>query len=234
MGDTFDPADAGTSDEEWRALLAHSEDWSPDAGRLIVVAPHPDDEVLGAGGLVNSWAASGQPVTVVSVTDGEAADVSLPTLNVVRQAELRQALRKLSSLHVDIRRLGIPDGKVSEHTNRLRGLLLDLVEPGSTLIAPYERDGHPDHEAVGSVCLQVAQAQGVAIARYLIWAWHHATPTSFQSLRWGLFQLASCARRAKQHAVQCFESQLRPSHGKPIVPAHVLPYFERPYEAFLL
>jgi hypothetical protein len=42
------------------------------------------------------------------------------------------------------------------------------------------------------------------------------------------------ARRAKARAVQCFVSQLQPPQANPIVPRHVLPYFERPYETFLL
>jgi hypothetical protein len=34
--------------------------------------------------------------------------------------------------------------------------------------------------------------------------------------------------------VQCFHSQLHPPDARPVVPAHVLAHFERPYEAFLL
>jgi LmbE family N-acetylglucosaminyl deacetylase len=230
----FNPADAGTPEYAWRAMLRHSGDWSPNPGRLIVVAPHPDDEVLGAGGLVSSWALSGQPVSIVSVTDGEAADLSRKELSRVRRSELRNALRKLALLHVEIVSLGIPDGKVASQKNRLRAVLLERVEQGCTLIAPYEDDGHPDHEAVGHVCLEVAQLRKVAIARYPIWAWHHATPFSFRTGRWGLFRLAAVAQRAKLRAVQCFDSQLRPPHGAPIVPGHVLTHFERPYEAFLI
>jgi Transketolase, thiamine diphosphate binding domain len=42
------------------------------------------------------------------------------------------------------------------------------------------------------------------------------------------------ARRAEGRAVECFASQLVPTHGAPIVPSHVLHYFERPFEAFIL
>jgi hypothetical protein len=38
------------------------------------VTPHPDDEILGAGGLIRACAMAGRKVTVLSVTDGEAAD----------------------------------------------------------------------------------------------------------------------------------------------------------------
>ncbi|WP_234009984.1 PIG-L family deacetylase, partial [Streptomyces sp. SA3_actF] len=57
----------------WRAW----ERWAqlPEAvlpqGPVVVVAAHPDDEVLGAGGALALLAAAGNPLTVVTVTDGE-------------------------------------------------------------------------------------------------------------------------------------------------------------------
>jgi LmbE family N-acetylglucosaminyl deacetylase len=231
---TFDPARKGIPEREWRALLSHSEEWTPQPGPLVVVAPHPDDEVLGAGGLVHSWAMAGHRVSVISVTDGEAADASRENLNLVRRSELRTALRTLSPQHVNVERLNIPDGKVSEHKNRLRDAVRERAPDRGTMIAPYERDGHPDHDAVGEVCLDIAHSHGIALARYPVWAWHHTDPSALAALRWGIFRLGVTARRAKTRAMQCFDSQLRPPRGLPIVPPHVLEYFERPYEAFVL
>jgi LmbE family N-acetylglucosaminyl deacetylase len=230
----FSPQGAGIPEPEWRSLLRQSAEWQPRPGPLIVVAPHPDDEILGAGGLVRACAMAGQKVTIVSVTDGEAADCMRPGLDRVRRLELRNALRTLSLLHVSVRRLGIPDGFVKDHSNRLSNALRECVHGQGTIIAPYEHDGHPDHEATGRECLAVARSAGIPIARYPIWAWHHVKPTSLRSLHWGLFHLEAGEQRAKKRAMQCFESQLRPPRGLPIVPPHVLAHFERPFEAFVL
>ena len=43
----------------------------PDATRLLVIAPHPDDDVLGAGGLMQRVKARGGTVRVVYLTDGD-------------------------------------------------------------------------------------------------------------------------------------------------------------------
>ena len=43
----------------------------PDGTRLLVIAPHPDDEVLGAGGLMQRVHAGGGTVRVVYLTDGD-------------------------------------------------------------------------------------------------------------------------------------------------------------------
>ena len=228
------PADAGTPEERWLELLEGQPQWSPQNGPLLVVSPHPDDEVLAAGGLIHSWAAAGRAVTIVSVTDGEAAFPRWRGLDLVRREELKGALRKLSLTHVSVLRIGLPDGKAGQFANRIRNTLLALLEPRMTLIAPYERDGHRDYDAIGEICIALARSHGIALARYPFWTWHHSDPKSFADARWGRFALSIEARRAKARAVQCFASQLHPPRAQPAVSRHVLCHFERPYEAFVL
>lgn len=230
----FDPANAGTPECLWQRMLSDRPPWMPAQGPLIVVSPHPDDEVMGTGGLIHSWASAGRRVIVVSVTDGEAAFPHWRGLDLIRRAELKGALRKLCSTYVSVVRVGLPDGGVARHANRLRNALLALIEPHVTLIAPYERDGHPDHDATGEVCCALARTHGLALARYPIWTWHHADPATLAAARWGKFSLSCEARRAKARALQCFSSQLQPPRLAPVVPQHVLAHFERPYEVFLL
>jgi LmbE family N-acetylglucosaminyl deacetylase len=234
VSEGFDPSDAGTPETSWLALLAGRRLWSPNEGPLLVVSPHPDDEVLGAGGLIHSWATSGRRVTVVSVTDGEAAFPKWRGLDLVRREELKGALRKLSLTHVSVMRIGLPDGRVSRFANRVRNALLALLEPGVTVVAPYDHDGHCDHDCIGEVCRNLGKSHGVPVAHYPVWAWHHADPVALASADWVRFPLSLEARRAKSRALRCFASQLNPHGQDPVVPPHVLAHFERPFEAFLL
>jgi LmbE family N-acetylglucosaminyl deacetylase len=233
--DPFNPALPGTQDCAWLELLAHQRRWAPRDGPLLVVSPHPDDEVLGAGGLMHIWSTRCHPVTVLSVTDGEAAHSAWPDLNVCRRRELDRALHVLSPKKISIVRLGLRDGCVKSNISELMPALVALCVHRPTLIAPYERDGHPDHEAVGETCLQVARDLNLPIARYPIWAWHHARPRDFDRAAFGRFALDAAARAVKADAIQCFASQVAPAAPRvPIVPAHVLHYFGREFEAFLL
>ena len=50
----------------------------PAVSSAIVVAPHPDDEILGAAGLLQVLAGRGVPVQVCAVTDGEASIPPVP------------------------------------------------------------------------------------------------------------------------------------------------------------
>ena len=222
-------------DAQWCEFLARSsEAWQPAPERLTVIAPHPIDEVLGAGGMIYSWARRGLPITVVSVTDGEAANPAVAELSAVRQSELRQALRALSAPATSIHRLGLPDGAVCHHENVLFKDLLHYAPAGTTLLAPFERDGHSDNDAVGRVCRHIAAARGVALARYPVWMWAYADPAAVADLRWGTFGLSPQARAAKARAIQCFESQQRAPLRDPLAPMRSLGYFARSFEAFVL
>jgi hypothetical protein len=77
----------GTPESEWQSCrqLHRIPPWTvstPPTNRCVVVAPHPDDEVLGAGGATSLLAASGIDIVLVAVTDGENSHPD-------RQAELR-------------------------------------------------------------------------------------------------------------------------------------------------
>jgi LmbE family N-acetylglucosaminyl deacetylase len=231
----FNPALPGTGDGDWLTALRGEALWSPKPGPLLVISPHPDDEVLGAGGLIRLWSERGHRVIVLSVTDGEAAYPDWQGLDVIRRGELDQALATLSSRPVRAVRLALPDGGVRTKMMPLIGALRRLCESRPTLVAPYEADGHPDHEAVASACLAVAAELDLPIARYPIWAWHHARPADLAGNRWGRFALDPQTQAAKCAAMNCFASQLNPGDSRePIVPAHVLEYFKRDYEAFLV
>jgi LmbE family N-acetylglucosaminyl deacetylase len=219
----------------WDRLLGDCPSWTPPDGDLLVVAPHPDDEVLGAGGLIRAWAARGAKVSVLSVSDGEAAANPEPqVLGNVRREELNEALRKLCPTHIAVTRLGLPDGRITQHLNRLRNALLTLASGPLTMVAPYEHDGHPDHEAVGNLCVEFARSWQIPLARYAIRTWQRAAPENLGGARWVRFVLGLDARRAKGRALRCFKSQIDPCWGDAAVTAATLRDLERPYEAFLL
>jgi LmbE family N-acetylglucosaminyl deacetylase len=214
--------ECASHDAAWSSYFAARPGWSPREGELLVVAPHPDDEVLGAGGLIRAWAARAAKVTVLSVSDGEAADPQRQALASVRRGELNESLRKLCPTHISVTRLGLPDGQITHHLNRVRNALLSLAGATSTLIAPYQHDGHPDHEAVGNACIEFARARQLPLARYAIRLWQRESPAALGAGQWVKFMLSDDARRAKARAVQCFKSPLAAN------------YCDRAYEPFLL
>lgn len=208
------------AEEAWTTELQAQRHWVPAPGRLIVVSAHPDDETFGAGGLMHSWAGIEYPVTVVSVTDGESPDAA------VRRRELRSALQILGAGRIEIEHLGLPHGAVASRRAVLEDFLSDAITQGSTLIAPLESDGHPDHAVVGRVCRRLARLRNVPLARYPILGWRRLKPAAFRGAAWGRFELPARVLAIKGLAMRCFALPRRPFIDWRC--------FERPFEAFLL
>jgi LmbE family N-acetylglucosaminyl deacetylase len=234
MDKPFQTAEPGTSETTWQSLLEHAPEWLPQSQSLTVVSPHPDDETLGAGGLIYTCAELGYDITVILVTDGEKARPEMQDLAKRRCNEMRGAMMRLAPDGARIVRLGLPDGDVASFQDLLVQRLTGVVRRDSTLVAPYERDGHSDHTATANACRHVAQKLGIPCVRYPIWAWHRLSPPDLESDRLRRVPLSSDARQAKEAAIGCYGSQTETRPGGPVVPPHVLSYFRRPFEVFLV
>jgi LmbE family N-acetylglucosaminyl deacetylase len=228
----IDLTHAGTSAEAWRAVVEAMEPFSIDPSvhlRLVVVAPHPDDETLGVGGLMSQAAVLDVPIVVVSVTDGEASSDQVG-LAEIRQAELEAALRfTVPSGNCSIMRCGFADGRVATSRDELANILQDDVLAGDLVLAPLYCDGHPDHDAAGSAASTLADRDDIQLAYYPIWAWHwHEPSVSVISIAGHRVDLTVDDVDAKIRALGCFGSQT--GGADPVLPQHFLGRFDASYE----
>ncbi len=183
--------------------------------RLVVLAAHPDDETLGAGGLVATAVGAGTEVLIVCATDGEQSHPDSPTLTPTELGPLRaeEGRAAAATLGVsDLRRLELPDGGVADHEDLLATRLVDLVGDGrrTVIVAPWRRDGHPDHEAAGRAAAVAARRTGADLWEYPVWFWHWGSPDEAPWPSLHPFHLEAEALRAKASAVQAHTSQVRP------------------------
>jgi LmbE family N-acetylglucosaminyl deacetylase len=238
-----DGAHLGRSEVAWAASPALA--MVPPLGvppieHLLVVAPHPDDEVLGAGGLLQIAAAAGARVEICAVTDGEASygGIASEQLRRLRTAESINALGRLElSGGVRRDRLGVGDGHVAQSETELTEYLADRLGPGSLCVAPWRGDGHPDHDACGRAAAIAAASAGAARLEYLVWAWHWADPLGID-LPWPGCRRLELNRRQvarKRWATAAFHSQTQPAEpgGDAVLPASVLRRFWRPFEVYV-
>ncbi len=151
--------------------------------RLVVVAPHPDDEVLACAGLLLRARAAGWPVLVVAMTGGErshgnATPGRRARLARQRRHEQRRSVQALGLAPSALRPLHLPDGGVAQRQAMLERRLVQLFEPGDTVVVTSTWDGHPDHEAAGHAARAAAARVGCALWKAPVWLWHWARPGS--------------------------------------------------------
>lgn len=211
-------------------------------GRAVVLSPHPDDETLAVGGMLWLLAVGGWDVQVVAVTDGEASHSATPTRSAADLARMRRAEQDAAVGHLGLGpgrlvRLGLPDAAVARHEADLAAAVTALVGKGDWLLAPWEADGHSDHDAVGRVAARVAPACGARLLRYPLWAWHWAHPEhrALRSWRPERIDLSEGARAAKAAALACYRTQTRPPDGggATIVPPAMVERHRRAWEVVL-
>jgi LmbE family N-acetylglucosaminyl deacetylase/protein-L-isoaspartate O-methyltransferase len=240
---SFDGRAPGTPVETWEAdprllalpPLASALDLAA-VSRLLVLAAHPDDETLGAGGLIADAAVRGLPVTVVVVTDGAASHpgsaTSSRSLVATRAEEARVAVGLLGR-DVDLVLWDVADGAVrearAEVAERLRPL---LPGPGGLLVAPWRGDGHRDHRVLGEIAADLVGEAGTAaptLLEYPIWLWHWGSP-DHPDVPWSSLRsspLDAAADAAKRSALAAYVSQRRPLSDAPEDAPVLHPVFER-------
>jgi len=223
-----------STEYEWLSALKEIPRWLPPLWPTVVVAPHPDDETLGAGGLIATQRRQGVPVTIIAVTDGEAAYLDAVGLAETRRAEQEAAVRDLGVQASDIVRLGLPDSKVAKFEEKLTEDVRPFVRPGTLLVAPWAGDPHPDHEACGRVAEKLAKDNDVTLASYLFWTWHRKPIESITSLSMCRFELDDQLRAARSNALSRHRSQLEWKTGSPVLPDYLLDPARRPFETFIL
>jgi LmbE family N-acetylglucosaminyl deacetylase len=113
---------------------------------------------------------------------------------------------------------------------------MPLLHGADWCLAPWERDGHPDHDATGLAAVLACTATGVRLVRYPVWAWHWATPDG-DELPWPSarrIELASEDRAAKRAAIAAYRSQVAPlssaAGDEAVLPPGVVSRFQRSFE----
>ncbi|MCC3298587.1 bifunctional PIG-L family deacetylase/class I SAM-dependent methyltransferase [Arthrobacter caoxuetaonis] len=243
---SFTHLDQTRSEPAWLEVLRDVQPLSGDLpgvpSRLVVLAAHPDDETLGAGGLIASLAAAGTAVDVVVATAGEGSHPNSKTyspqaLAALRNKELHDAVSRLAPA-ARVHLLPLPDGGLSAHRTELDRILAEVVGEDSDdlwLAAPWRGDGHTDHDTAGQAAAAFAAKARIPLLEYPIWLWHWGTPTDVPAeLR--VFPLGQDAAAAKRDAMAAHSSQVNPLSGLPgdeaLLAPEVLAHFERPFESF--
>lgn len=221
-------APAPQTNEALQALLAQYR-------QLQVLAPHPDDEVFGAAGLILQAIAQGLDVQVHIATDGEKCFGNLPR---EKEQLLRQARREESVVAAHVlgclppRFWDLGDGQLSEQEAPLQRCIQQYHLPQSLWVAPWPHDGHPDHDAAA----QAVAALRLPVLFYPVWALVDPARLAqfkrhdpFYQLRLSDQQLAQ-----KKQASQCFATQFaqdQRAQGS-IIAHHHLDHFVTQYEMY--
>ena len=203
--------------------------WEPRSMRALVIAPHPDDEVFGCGGLIYRLKEQGASVNVLFMTVGTTADFSAKGQSTVEE-RLAEVERVAALLRYDRHAVAFLGNDFHLKLDALpRRELVHVIERGSPLsleklkpdlvLAPSCGDYNQDHQAVYEATMTALRPGApehkpltpVVLTYELPYqAWSASDTQAVPSL---LVALGPDALRAKLGALELYRSQLKTTRG---------------------
>ena len=113
--------------------------------KLLVIAPHQDDETIGAGGTLIKAANDGAEIVCIYLTDGGMASDEIPEgeMSKIREKEARNVWDEIGGEPIFF---GFPDGglPLSKEASIILAEQINKRKPDKLFI-PFLLDNHPDH-----------------------------------------------------------------------------------------
>ena len=225
----------------WDSLPLVAAEHLPVGRRPLILAPHPDDETLGCGGLIAAWSLAGQPPVVAVLTDGSGSHPNLDSASRVqlkrqREAEVRRATGLLNLPVENLALLEVPDGQLgqAEAPSVMRLIELARRHRCDSILAPSRLDRHPDHVAAARIGDALGTALILPVFAYLTWAWVAPGGDAAPPLGWRV--AIGPYLHAKRRAIVAHESQFFGLAGDPLhhcLPADLLAAAQRDFEVIL-
>ncbi len=178
----------------------------PLPGRVLVFAPHPDDEAAGPGGALALHRRQGDPVRVVMATDGIAGDPD-GRYDAASYAELRRQESLTGMKHLDVTDFvfwGFPDScEITEVDLDQIALMTDEqcreFQP-EVVYLPWEGEGNSDHRALYCGVVRGLKRNGFSGVVYGYEIWNAMVPDVILDI--------TPVVEDKRRAMLCYESQL--------------------------
>ncbi|MDZ4792386.1 MAG: PIG-L deacetylase family protein [Hyphomicrobiales bacterium] len=216
-------------------------------GGVVIMAPHPDDETLGCGGLIAQAAAHERPVIIIVMTDGtqshpNSARFPAPCLAETRRLESSEAAKLLGLDPDRIVFLGLQDGALPASGEGFSAAVESVFRicqtaSAAALFCTWRHDHHLDHKAAWRMAENV-QSRRLHMRLWAYPVWGRALPAPIAEDAPAGVRLDIAAHlAAKQSAIRAHRSQVTdmidddPDGFK--LSSAVISVFERPYEIFL-
>jgi len=154
--------------------------------RILVLAAHPDDEILGMGGTIARHTDSEDEVRIVVVTDG--SSTQYPGDAAIRERKESEALRAAAELGVsDYVHLDLPDMRLDTlpHVDVNRVVEQQIAEHSPEVVYTPHPDVNRDHRVLfDSVAVATRPTPGQSVSRVLTYAPTSSTEWTPAALNW--------------------------------------------------
>ena len=157
--------------------------------KIVIFAPHPDDEIYGCGGSILKWMEEGHELHIIYVTDNrvliswgrEHGDLlekyitEYLNLNEDQIAEIclneaKQASKAFGFPPNNVHLFKFHDQKAKENINLGIKLAKDVIANADRVVLPSDNNNHPDHQATHTIAKQAALDLNLKRTEFYVYA----------------------------------------------------------------
>ena len=157
--------------------------------KIVILAPHPDDEILGCGGSILKWIDEGHEVHVIYITDNRAMfmeghvndqiiqEEAAPYINlnedeiaVIGLKEAQKAAEALGLIKENIHLLKIHDFTAINNIELATSLSKPIIKDADRIVTSSNNNTHPDHQAANTIAKQAAKELNLTNVEFYVYA----------------------------------------------------------------
>ena len=155
--------------------------------KIVVFAPHPDDELIGAGGSILEWMEEGHDVHVIYISDGRAAytyerrmgrlkeseetkTITEERLAEIRMKEVDDVVNFLKLPKKNVYKYKFPDQDVKSYIRDGIKRSKDIVKNASRIVLPSNNESHVDHQATHEIAVGAAKELNLPNLEFYVYA----------------------------------------------------------------
>ncbi|TXT66440.1 MAG: hypothetical protein BAJALOKI3v1_30099 [Promethearchaeota archaeon] len=154
--------------------------------KIVIFAPHPDDELVGAGGSILKWMDEGHKVEIVYISDGRAAytfekrmgrlmetnetQISQDDLAGIRMREIDKVISFLGIPEENVHKFQLPDQQVMDFRETGIEMCKPIIKDADRIVAPSNNNPHTDHQATFNISTTAAKELGIPDVEFYIYA----------------------------------------------------------------
>jgi LmbE family N-acetylglucosaminyl deacetylase len=157
--------------------------------KIVIFAPHPDDEVYGCGGSILKWMAEGHDVHVIYVTDNcalitwgrkhdalveeeakEYINLSEEEIGKIGLEEARKVAKAFGFPKSNVHLFEFHDQDAMNQIEKGIKLTKEIIKDADRLVIPSDNNNHVDHQATHSMAKTAAQELDLVHLEFYVYA----------------------------------------------------------------
>ena len=157
--------------------------------KIVIFAPHPDDEIMGCGGSILKWIDEGHEVHIIYITDNRAmfveghvndqlleeevkpyVNLSEDEIAIIGLQEAQNAAQALGLVPENIHLLKIHDLDAINKIELATSLSKDILKGADRIVTSSDHNTHPDHQAANTIAKQTAKELNLTNVEFYVYA----------------------------------------------------------------